>query len=393
MLRIAVITQYFPTREQPWRGHSAYQTLRAFEDDACIEVFFPHANYPSGLRPRSRIYRSLDTSYSPPDVKAHYINYPALPAVSRPVNGWMAGVWLLPYVRRFQPDMILSYVLYPDGYAAVHIGKKLGIPVVATAIGSDLNRIRGAIARMLTQKVLREANSVVTVSRHLLATAIGIGADSRTSRAVLNGCDLSVFRPIDRSSARSALQLPRDGKIVLYVGRLDLKKGLIELVDAVARLHQNHPYLSLYIIGDGPDQPPLIRRVKQSSAEKYVTVLSSEPSAQVAVWMAAADVIALPSYQEGCPNVVLEARSVGRPVVATRVGGIPEILVGEGSELIPPHNVSALAEALERLIGREWDASAISSQCSRSWQHVAMEMQAACAAVLSAREMRIAGGR
>jgi glycosyltransferase involved in cell wall biosynthesis len=296
----------------------------------------------------------------------------------------MAGVWLLPHVRRFQPDMILSYVLYPDGYAAVHIGKKLGVPVVATAIGSDLNRIRGAIARMLTQKVLREANSVVTVSRHLLATAIGMGANPRTSRAVLNGCDLSVFRPIDRSSARSTLQLPRDAKIILYVGRLDLKKGLLELVDAVAQLRQDHPYLCLYIIGDGPDRPPLIRRVKQNSAEKYVTVLSSEPSAQVAVWMAAADVVALPSYQEGCPNVVLEARSVGRPVVATRVGGIPEILVGAGSELIPPHNVSALAEALERVIGREWDASAISSQCSRSWQAVAMEMQEACAAVLSA---------
>lgn len=384
MLRIAVITQYFPTREQPWRGHSAYQTLRAFTQDACVEVFFPHACYPSGLRPRSRIYRSLDTSFSPPDVKAHYINYPALPALSRPVNGWMAGVRLLPHVRRFQPDMILSYVLYPDGYAAVHIAKALGIPVVTTAIGSDLNRIRGAIARMLTRKVLRQSDSVITVSRHLLTTAVAMGAHSHKSRAVLNGCDLSLFRPMDRASARGALQLPANANIVLYVGRIDLKKGLIELVDAATQIRQHHPHLRVYIVGDGPDRPFLNSRIQRNGAEEYVTVLPSEPSAQVAIWMAAADVIALPSYQEGCPNVVLEARAVGRPVVATHVGGIPEILAGEGSELIPSHSVSALTEALERILGREWDASAISNQYSRSWEAVAREMQEVCAAVVRA---------
>jgi glycosyltransferase involved in cell wall biosynthesis len=201
---------------------------------------------------------------------------------------------------------------------------------------------------------------------------------------VLNGCDLSLFRPVDRAFARGALQLPADATIVLYIGRLDLKKGLIELADAVTHLRQHHPHLHLYIIGDGPDQPALNRRVTRNGAEKYVTVLPSEPSARVAIWMAAADVVALPSYQEGCPNVVLEARAVGRPVVATHVGGIPEILSGAGSELIPPRNASALAEALERVIGREWDATAISSQCGRSWRAVALEMQEISAAALRA---------
>lgn len=383
-MRIAVITQYFPTREQPWRGHSAYQTLRAFPQDACVEVFFPHAHYPAALRPRSRIYRSLDTSYSPPDVRAHYIPYPALPALSRPVNGWMAGMRLLPHIRRFNPDLILSYVLYPDGYAALHVAKALGIPLVVTAIGSDLNRVRGAIPRMLTRKVLREANSVVTVSRHLLATAIGMGADPSTSRAVLNGCDLCLFRPADRASARNALQLPANAEIVLYVGRIDLQKGLIELVNAVTRLRQHRPSLCAYMVGDGPDLPRVISRITRNGAEAFVTVVPSEPSARVALWMAAADVVALPSYQEGCPNVILEARAVGRPVVASRVGGIPEILAGEGSELIPPRNASALAEALERVLGREWDAGAISSQCGRSWQAVAQEMHGICSGVASA---------
>jgi teichuronic acid biosynthesis glycosyltransferase TuaC len=383
MLRIAVITQYFPTKEQPWRGHSAYQTLRALAKDALIEVFFPHAWYPPALQPKSRIYRSLDTSYCPPDMRAHYINYPALPALSRPVNGWIAGLRLLPHVRRFRPDIILSYVLYPDGYAAVQIGKSLGVPVVTTAIGSDLNRIPGAIERMLTRKVIRDADAVVTVSRHLLATAIEMGADPRTSRAVLNGCDLTLFRPGNRASARDALRLVADAEIVIYVGRLDLKKGLIELVDAVTQLHQNRPSLHLYLVGDGPDKAAVHGRIQRQNAEGFVTVLPSEPSARVALWMAASDVVTLPSYQEGCPNVILEARAVGRPVVATHVGGIPEILSGEGSELIPPRDTSSLAAALQRVLTSAWDTGAISRQCSRSWQAVAVEMQELCTEVLN----------
>ena len=94
--------------------------------------------------------------------------------------------------------------------------------------------------------------------------------------------------------------------------------------------------------------------------------------------MAAADLVTLPSYMEGCPNVVLEALACGRPVVASNVGGIPEILSDECGRLVPPRDSGALAQALASVLDRNWDrtwdAQAISAHGSRSWEAVAAEL-------------------
>ena len=107
-MKIAVVTQYFPSSAEPWQGRSAYQTLRVLASETDLRVFYPNASYPSLLKPRSRSYGKLDASYSTPDVKASYFDYPALPLLSRPFNGWMAARTLLPHVRRFAPDLIFS---------------------------------------------------------------------------------------------------------------------------------------------------------------------------------------------------------------------------------------------------------------------------------------------
>jgi teichuronic acid biosynthesis glycosyltransferase TuaC len=91
--------------------------------------------------------------------------------------------------------------------------------------------------------------------------------------------------------------------------------------------------------------------------------------------MAAADVVTLPSYMEGCPNVVLEALACGRPVVATNVGGIPEIMTDACGRLVPPRDSAALAHALASVLDTSWDAAAISAHWSRSWNTVAAELR------------------
>src|SRR5271165_3256369 len=105
-MKIAVVTRYFPSSAEPWQGRSAYQTLRLIARQADVRVFYPNADYPRLLKPRSRGYQKLDTSYSPPDVKANYYDFPALPVISRPFNGWMAARALLPDIRAFAPDLI-----------------------------------------------------------------------------------------------------------------------------------------------------------------------------------------------------------------------------------------------------------------------------------------------
>ena len=385
MLKIAVITRYFPSSAEPWQGRSAYQILRVLSRKADVQVFFPNAKYPSWLKPRSRSYDRLDPSYSPPDVKVSYYDYPALPLVSRPFNGWMAARVLLPSVRSFAPDLILSYFLYPEGYAALKIGRALSVPAVARSMGSDINRIGDPISAMHTRTVLREADFLVTVSGDLRKKALAMGAPPEKTRAILNGCDLSVFHVSDRLEARRKLHIDPATEAVVYIGRMDVKKGLRELVEAAVSLHSERANLHVYLIGEGPDKPLIESAIQDNKAASYIHALPSCTFDDVAVWMAAADLVTLPSYMEGCPNVILEALASGRPVVATNVGGIPEILSDECGRLVPPRDSGALAQALASVLDRSWDAQAISANGSRSWEAVAAELLEIFESLLSKR--------
>ena len=384
-MKIAVVTQYFPSSAEPWQGRSAYQTLRVLARETDLRVFYPNASYPSLLKPRSRSYGKLDPSYSPPDVKASYFDYPALPLLSRPFNGWLSARTLLPHVRRFAPDLIFSCFLYPEGYAALKLGKALALPVVAMSIGSDINRIGDPITYLHTRTVLREADFLVTVSGDLRLNAIAMGAPEEKTRAVINGCDLTVFHVRDRFEARRKLGIDPASQVVLYIGRMDVKKGLRELVQAAATLHQERANLQVYLIGEGPDRPLTLSAIQANAAAGYIHALPGCAFDEVAVWMAAADLVTLPSYMEGCPNVVLEALACGRPVVASNVGGIPEILSDECGRLVPPRDSGALAQALASVLDRTWDAQAISAHGSRSWEAVAAELLEIFESLASAR--------
>jgi glycosyltransferase involved in cell wall biosynthesis len=387
MLKIAVVTRYFPSSAEPWQGRSAYQTLRLIAREADVRVFYPNASYPSLLKPRSRSYQKLDSSYSPPDMKVNYYDYPALPMVSRPFNGWLAARVLLPHVRRFAPDLIFSCFLYPDGYAALKIGKALSVPVVTQSIGSDINRIGDPISALHTRTVLREADFLVTVSDDLRKKAVAMGAPAEKSRAVVNGCDLTVFHVMDRLEARQKLRIDPAAEAVVYIGRMDVKKGLRELVEASASLHSERPNLHVYLVGEGPDRPLIESAIQGNNAAGYIHVLPACAFDDVAVWMAAADLVTLPSYMEGCPNVVLEALACGRPVVATNVGGIPEIMSDKCGRLVPPREPLALAQALAFVLDAAWDAAAISARGSRSWSDVAAELLAIFESLVSKRQL------
>ena len=373
MIKAAVLTQYFPTSVQPWMGHSAYQTLRLLARRMDLHVFYPDAAYPAFLKPKSRA-ATPDPDWNPPDLQATYIPYPVLPVISRPLNGLMVAARLESHIRRFQPDVLLNYVVYPDGYAAVRIGRSLGVPTVLTAIGSDLNRIPNRMVGHFTRKALREASFVTAVSHDLARTAVRLGARESTTRAILNGCDTAVFHPQSRQQAREALRLPLDAPIVVYVGRLDLRKGLAELVEAISTLLPSRPGLKTYLAGDGPDGLALRSSIVSQGLTEAVHLVPACPSAQVAQWMAAADLVTLPSYMEGCPNVIIEALSAGRPVVATRVGGIPELMDERSGRLVPPRDSDSLAAALGQVLDATWSADEIAARHQRSWADVADDL-------------------
>jgi teichuronic acid biosynthesis glycosyltransferase TuaC len=392
MLRIAVVTAHFPSSGQPTHGRPALETMRILSRTNTVRVFYPHAAYPAVLKPKSRIYDGVDTAYRVPGVDVGYYNYPALPGISRPFNGKIAARVLLPHVRSFQPDLIFNYFLYPDGYAALKIGKALHVPVVAMGVGSDVHGIGDRFSAMRTRTVLREADILIGISDELRQRMVAMGAPAEKTRAILSGCDISVFHPMDRLPARAKLGIAPDAEAVVYIGRMDRKKGLRELVEAAAALHAARPRLQVYLIGEGADRPLVESAIQANHASEYVHAMAECTFDDVAVWMTAADLVTLPSYMEGCPNVVLEALACGRPVVATNVGGVPEIMNENCGLLVPPRDAQALATALAKALDRHWDAEDVAAHGGRSWDMVAAELLSILEELVTARPTR-AGSR
>jgi teichuronic acid biosynthesis glycosyltransferase TuaC len=391
MLKIAVITRYFPSSAEPWQGKSAFQTLRLIARRADVRVFFPNATYPSFLRPPSRIYDKLDPAYRPGEVDVRYYDYKALPVVSRPFNGQMAAHAVLPHVRAYAPDLIFGIFLYPAGFAALQVGKALSLPVIAMGIGSDINRIEGRASERHTRTLLSETDFLVTVSDDLRRKAVAMGAPAERTRAILNGCDLSTFHVKDCVEARLKLSIDAGAEAIVYIGRIDVKKGLRELIEAAVSLRSHRPKLQVYMVGEGSDRAALQSAVEASDATSYIHLMPACVPNEVPTWMAAADLVTLPSYMEGCPNVVLEALACGRPVVATNVGGIPEIMNDACGRLVPPRDAEALAQGLEAVLDQEWDAAAISASWSRSWSAVADELYDVFDSVASTRQAAMNG--
>ncbi len=375
-MKVAVVTKYFPTPTHPWAGHSAFQTLRLLTQFCDVHAFRLMAKYPPGLAPEDPFGRPGDGAWRQTEVPVTYVDYPVFPVISRPLNGYIMANRLLAPVRAYQPDIILDYIAYPDGFAAVRIGKKLGVPVVLTPIGSDLNRIPDRFCEKLTRAALRDADFVTTVSADLAKTAIKLGANPATTQPILNGCDTTIFHPAARAAARVTLGLDPTEDIVLYVGRLDVRKGLVELIEAAAVLQQHRPNLRCYLIGDGPDRPRIHEAIAAANAAAFVIIKPPVDTAAIATWMAASNLVTLPSYNEGCPNVVVEALAAGRPVVATRVGGIPELVDDTCGRLVPVREVSPLTEALDQVLTQPWDAQTIATQHGRSWAEVAIDLYA-----------------
>jgi glycosyltransferase involved in cell wall biosynthesis len=243
-----------------------------------------------------------------------------------------------------------------------------------------LRVIPDAITGRMIRRTLRRADYALAVSEDLRQLAVTMGATPERTRTIHNGCDASLFHVADRAEARTELGVASDAQLILFVGRLVEVKGIGELLEAARRLASTHPKLRVVCIGEGVLENELRAKISDPALVQFVG--RKEP-AEVARWMVACDLLCLPSYSEGCPNALLEALFCGRPVVASSVGGIPELVDASCAILVPPRDPAKLAEALADALPRPWDATAIAAHYGRSWDDVGRETFEACQAVLA----------
>jgi glycosyltransferase involved in cell wall biosynthesis len=378
-MRLLVVTSQFPIRDEPTRGRPIVQTVQQLARLATVKVVSPIAVYPRWAQPGSYLAHAPG-AVAGLDGDPDYPAYPALPGLTRPLNGWLCGRAIEAALVRFRPDVVLAYWLYPDAYGAMLAARRAGVPLVAGARGSDI-RVRDAISRRLTRRVVRAARRLLVVSEDLGQLAVQrYGAEAARVCVIPNGCDAATFHPDDRAAARQALGMPADAVVLLYVGRLVAEKGLRELVEAVRQLAAQRRNLQLVLVGDGPLRNELSALAASSGNVRLTGPLAPEAVAQ---WMVAADLVTLPSYSEGHPNVLVEALACGRPVVATDVGGIPEVVDRDSGVLVRARDSDALARGLATALARDWDGTALARRFSRSWRQVAEDTLEQCTAALA----------
>lgn len=383
MRQLAVLSAVYPTKEDHAKGRPIWATIDQFPRELDFTVYCSLPWRPAWLRritpPRSYLRYPSPVDCSAAWFRAKPLVFFSVPGLAQWNGGWLSRA-LCAEMGDSKPDAILAYRGYPEGYAAVLAGRRLGIPAIVSVRGSDLKMAppSGPI-RQNTETVMREAAAVLAVSQDLADCALALGASPDRVHLVRNGLDRQVFHPEVKATARRALSVPMDAKLALFVGNLLPVKGVTFLVEAVARLRrQGEANLRLVIVGDGNLEPQLREQARTAGIGEAVEFLGQRRPAEIARWMSAADVLCLPSLSEGLPNVVLEAFSCGCPVVGTTVGGIPELVVPGCGRLTAAGDAAALAQVLSEALATRWDTALITSQPIESWQQVAARTLAIC---------------
>ncbi|MDH3891777.1 MAG: glycosyltransferase family 4 protein [candidate division Zixibacteria bacterium] len=228
------------------------------------------------------------------------------------------------------------------GHAVCRKSKAKHICFVRGATKDDL-KVR--LYQWLDKMTLPWANHAVTVSDQQRRTMTDSGYPQARISVVHNAVSLSDLSEIEPVDLRTVFELPPDAVVVMAAGRFSREKGQRLLVETAARIIEQDRRLHFVLYGDGPDLGPVKRQVAGCSYPTQIRLPGF--SAMVISYLKSADILVNPSYSEGLPNVVLEAMAVGTPVVATAVGGVPELIVNRQSGLlVPAGDSNGLGEAI-----------------------------------------------
>ena len=342
-MRILVMANNFP-----WPGNAdgifnlrQAQALRELGHQVRVLRWVP---WQPPTRKKSAKYRTIPKRYDIEGVPVH-----AMRAVVGPAS---RGIGTFPYQLRsritreiaaFAPDLVHVHGVLPAGM----MGLCSSVPFVLTAHGSDTYRLpylRPAL-RALASRVVSKAAACAAVSEFCAKHLRAFGAPAPA--VIFNGADERTFRPRDRERARAELGLDRERPVVLYAGHLMREKGTRELAEAIVELRDLGA--QFLIAGTGAEEAAI--RAVAGEHDVAVRLCGWVEQTQLATLLAACDVFVLPSHYEGLPSVICEAMNAARAVVATPVGGIPEIVAdGRTGYLVPVGDARALAARIRTVV-------------------------------------------
>lgn len=371
-MRLLLISNLFPTPADPVRGVFTQQLASALSRRCDLRVVVPLPWFPPWAWVRHLMPRQAqEFGFAGPtarwgDVQAQYLRYPLIPKISERLHPWLMRHGIAAAItamhRREPIELINAQWLYPDGVAATIVARRLGIPVVLTGLGCDINDfLDQPEKRQPILDALHACDAVTAVSSGLAERLLAEGIDAAKVSVIANGVDTGRFCPQDQAEARRRLGLPPDARMVVCVARLSPEKGAMHLLSATPRVKAAVPNVRIIIVGDGPEAPALRAQATALGIGDIVHFAGKMAHERIPDWLSAADVACLPSIREGHPNAAIEALASGRPVVASRVGGLSETITPTRGLLVPAADPGQLAAALIEALRRSWDVNHIAA--------------------------------
>ena len=366
-MKVIVLSKWFPTPYQPSSGVFVLEQIKALRrlGIEVVQVIAPTPWAPRWLRFLSRVrkYQGIPRQSMKDGFKVEHPRVVNLPGDRL---FFLYGLFFYLRCRRVikkllreqNADLIHAHTIMPEGFAAALLGREFGLPVVCTTHGGDINDLlppftlpgKRRLALAAVRWALRNVRHVIAVSHDLSLKAESLrGSQGRAVAVARNGADRTVFKPIDKMEARRVLGLPAEKMIFVFVGGLVSDKGLSFLLEAFGLIKRADT--ALYLVGGGRKEEELRAQSRSLGIESACIFAGPRPHAEIPLWLSAGDCFVLSSITEGSPTILSEAMLCRVPVVATAVGGIPELIRDrETGLLVPSKDSPALARAMEFML-------------------------------------------
>lgn len=394
-MNLLTFTTLFPNAAMPSHGIFVENRLRQLiaRSDFTAQVLAPTPWFPSRHKVFGAYAKYADI---PKEERRHGISirhprYPIPPRIGMNSSPFLLYLAARKYLAKmikdgFCFDLIDAHFFYPDGVAAVMLGKAFNKPVVITARGSDLSEYPAfPIPRRLVQWAAHHCDGIITVAQALMTELEKIAPNlphpPEQRRVLRNGVDLITFSPGNRARQRAGLAVCRP--TLISVGHLIPRKAHDLVIEAMVDL----PEFDLLIVGEGPERTQLENLIARHGLNNRVRLLGQQPHDRLPDIYGAADAMILASSREGWANVLLESMACGTPVVASNVWGTPEVVsTPAAGRLMTERTPTALAASVRNLFANYPDRAATRAYaCGFSWESTSLGQMELFKAVLSAR--------
>lgn len=368
MLRVLTLSSLFPDETRPNFGvFVERQTLGlAAAEDVTVRVVAPVGLPPWPLR-RHRHYRApaslprAETWKGLHVVRPRFTTWPGTKGRFHVAALIRALAPLLDDMRRDFPfDVIDASFFFPDGPAALAMGRRYDVPVSIKARGADIHFWGTQPAtRASVLAAGQGADGLLAVSGAMRDDMVALGMPGDRIRVHHTGVDLERFAPVDRAAAKASIGV--DGPLIISVGALIPRKGHDIVVEAM----QHVPGATLLISGSGPEHAALEEVARHAGVAARVRLLGSVPHADLPALIAAADVMALASSSEGLANAWVEALACGTPIVITAAGGAGEVVTAASAGRVVARTPAAFAEGINDLLAASLPADEVRAHAAR----------------------------